>query len=95
MTIRIAPLALIIAAGCAEKLTGPEAQVAARQYQAKSISADRTPLVFVNGKELSVDSLRRFPADQIESIEVIKGPKSVELYGARAQHGVIYVVTRR
>jgi TonB-dependent SusC/RagA subfamily outer membrane receptor len=89
------PLALVVVAGCAEKLVGPDAQAAAREYQSKSIAPDKTPLVFVDGKELPADSLRRFAADQIESVEVLKGPKAIGLYGARAQNGVIYVVTKR
>jgi TonB-dependent SusC/RagA subfamily outer membrane receptor len=96
MTARLAlPLALVIAAGCADKLTGPQAQAAAREYQSKSIAADKTPLILVNGQEISADSLQRFPADRVESVEVLKGAKSVELYGARAQNGVILVVTKR
>ena len=96
MTSRLAlPLALIIAAGCAEKLTGPAAQSAAHDYQSKTVAADKTPLVFVDGKELSVDSLRRYPVDRIESIEVLKGPKSIQLYGDAARNGVILVVTKR
>src|SRR6185436_14881842 len=71
MTIRLAlPLALIVAAGCADKLTGPAAQSAAREYQSKSIAASRTPIIFVDGKEIPADSLRRFPVEDIESVEV-------------------------
>lgn len=96
MTKRLAlVLGLIVAAGCAEKLTGPEARAAAREYQVKPISAEQIPLILLNGNEVSADSLRRFPTDLIESVEVVKGPKSVERYGARATNGVILVVTKR
>ena len=97
MTIRFAiPLVLVVtAAGCAERLIGPAAQSAAREYQSKSTPADKTPLILVDGKEMSADSLRHFPADLVESVEVVKGPRSIDLYGARAQHGVILVRTKR
>jgi len=102
MTNRLAlPLALIVAAGCADKLTGPEAQAAARQYQSRvslnggPIAADKTPLIFVDGKEFSADSVRRFPSENIESVEVFKGNAAIKKYGARAQNGVIVVVTKK
>lgn len=95
MTVRIAAsLALVLAAGCAEKLTGPAAQSAAREYQAKAVVTDKTPLVFVNGKEYPADSLRQMNANDIESIEVIKGKAAADLYGSRSTHGVIVVTTK-
>ncbi|MGH9887550.1 MAG: TonB-dependent receptor plug domain-containing protein, partial [bacterium] len=39
--------------------------------------------------------LSRFKVDDIESIEVIKGPTAVAQYGAGAENGVIVVTTKR
>jgi hypothetical protein len=88
-------LALVLAAGCAEKLTGPAAQSAAREYQAKQVAADKTPLILLNGSAYPADSLRQMNPSDIESIEVIKGAKAVELYGKPATHGAILVVTKK
>jgi TonB-dependent SusC/RagA subfamily outer membrane receptor len=88
-------LVLIVAAGCAEKLTGPAAQSAAREYQSKTVAPDSGVLAFVNGKEVPVDSLRLIVVDDIEGVEVLKSPKARQLYGARAHIGVILVTTKR
>ena len=84
-------VALALVVGCAETLVGPEAQSAAREYQSKAIDDDRIPLVFVNGKEVSVDSMRKFPTHLIESVSVLKGAKALQDYGERARNGVILV----
>lgn len=55
-------------------------------------------LVMVDGRKVNLPSLgmadlSMFPVDQIERIEVIRGPGSV-LYGAGAMAGVVNIVTR-
>jgi len=55
-------------------------------------------LVMVDGRQVNVSSvgktdLSMYPVDQIERIEVIRGPGSV-LYGAGAMAGVVNIVTR-
>ena len=89
----VALLTLALTVGCADKLTGPDARTAVREYQSKSVAAD-TPLIFMNGREISVDSVRRVQADLIDSLEVIKPPKSARLYGDRAHHGVILIFSK-
>lgn len=96
MIRHLAALAVLsLAVGCAEKLTGPDAQAAAREYQSKTVAASGMPLVFVDGKEISVDSMRKFPSERIESVEVLKGKRVLEAYGTRGVNGVINVVTKK
>jgi len=61
-------------------------------------SSGNQVLVMVDGRPVNVASvgmtdLSMYPVDQIERIEVIRGPSSV-LYGAGAMAGVVNIVTR-
>ena len=61
-------------------------------------SSAQQVLVMVDGRPVNVASvgmadLSMFPVDQIERIEVVRGPGSV-LYGAGAMAGVVNIVTR-
>lgn len=87
-------LALSLAACSAERLTGTAAQDAARQYQARVVVSDQEPLVFVDGLAVSADSLQVILPESIHSVEVVKGAAATKLYGERAAHGVILVVTK-
>ncbi len=73
---------------------------------ASSISLSNEPLVYVDGvridtKQTSVASgavlsaLNDINPDEIESIEIVKGPAAATLYGADASAGVIQVITKR
>lgn len=50
------------------------------------------PLVLVDGAVVP-DGASHLEPDHIRSVEVIKGAKAVELYGSRADAGVIYITT--
>jgi outer membrane receptor protein involved in Fe transport len=82
-------LSLVALAACADKLTGPEAQVAAGAHRNEAISSG--VLVLVDGVEVDTSYVRKLDASTIESIEVLKGKKASERFGARAQNGVILV----
>jgi TonB-dependent starch-binding outer membrane protein SusC len=73
-----------------------------------SISLSNEPLVFIDG--VRADSrndqiygtggqtgsrLNDIPPEDIESIEVVKGPAAATLYGADASAGVIQIITKR
>ena len=82
-------LSLVALAACADKLTGPEAQVAVSAHRNEAISSG--VLVLVNGVEVDTSYIRKLDAGTIESIEVLKGRKVVERFGPRGQNGVILV----
>ncbi len=53
-----------------------------------------TPLLVVNGVPYGNMSLRDIPADDIESIDFLKGATASALYGSRGGSGVITVTTK-
>ena len=75
---------------------------------AGSITSSNTPLIYVDGARVS-NNLRSGPPvggqntsrlndlnlEDIESIEIVKGPSAATLYGAEAAAGVIRITTKR
>ena len=74
---------------------------------ASSISLSNQPLVFIDGVRYAdgnldlglngqrTDRLNDLNPDDIESVEVVKGPAAATLYGADASTGVIQIITKR
>jgi len=74
---------------------------------ASSISLSNQPLIFIDGIRVSEaqnslnvggqisDRLNDLNPDDIESIEVVKGPAAATLYGADASAGVIQIITKK
>lgn len=72
-----------------------------------TISLSNSPTIFVDGVSISeaqpafafdgqvADRLNDLSPDDIESIEVVKGPAAATLYGANASTGVIQIITKR
>ena len=74
-----------------------------------SVSLDATPLIIIDGIRVSneVESTGLFTGgtstsrwddinpDQVESIEILKGPAASALYGTAAANGVIQITTKR
>ena len=74
-----------------------------------SITMGSQPLIYVDGIRVDnitdggpnlrdgpqVSSLDDFSPDEIESIEIIKGPAAATLYGTEASAGVIQIITKR
>src|SRR5690625_643992 len=53
-----------------------------------------SPLIVIDGVATQFVSLRDIPADDIESIDVLKGATASALYGSRGGSGAIMVTTR-
>jgi TonB-linked SusC/RagA family outer membrane protein len=76
-----------------------------------SISLNNTPLLYVDGVRVDnaqntgpitqafasrvISRINDFNPDDIESIEIIKGPAAATLYGTEAANGVIQIITRQ
>lgn len=76
-----------------------------------SISLSNTPLLYVDGVRVDnaqnsgpvnqafgssvISRINDFNPDDIESIEIIKGPAAATLYGTEAANGVIQIITKR
>ncbi|RXK86080.1 TonB-dependent receptor [Filimonas effusa] len=69
----------------------PGGAVSIRIRGGSSISQSNDPLVLIDGV---AGSLNDIPADQIESIDVLKDASSTAIYGARGANGVILVTTK-
>lgn len=74
---------------------------------ASSINLSNNPLIFIDGIRVSEaqnslnvggqisDRLNDLNPDDIETIEVVKGPAAATLYGADASAGVIQIITKK
>ena len=73
-----------------------------------SINLDDTPLIYIDGSRVSNDvrsgpgvggqntsRLNDINLDDIESIEIVKGPSAATLYGTEAAAGVIRITTKK
>jgi TonB-linked SusC/RagA family outer membrane protein len=60
----------------------------------RSIAGNSGPLYVVDGVPMST-AIANFSPDNIESINVLKGPNAAALYGSAAQNGVIIIETRK
>jgi TonB-linked SusC/RagA family outer membrane protein len=90
-------------------MVGSGAQIRVRGYN--SISLSNAPLLYVDGVRADnaqstgptvqafgysvVSRINDFNPDDIESIEIIKGPAAATLYGTEASNGVIHIITKR
>ena len=70
----------------------PGATMSIRVRGGGSITQSNEPLFIVDGVQVS--SIDDIPADNIESIDVLKDAASTAIYGARGANGVILVTTK-
>ena len=70
----------------------PGAEMSIRVRGGGSITQSNDPLFIVDG--IAVSTIDDIPADQIESIDVLKDASSTAIYGARGANGVILVTTK-
>lgn len=69
----------------------PGASVSIRVRGGNSITQSNEPLILIDGIQ---GDLSNIPADQIESIDVLKDAASTAIYGSRGANGVILVSTK-
>ncbi|MCK5857427.1 MAG: SusC/RagA family TonB-linked outer membrane protein [Bacteroidales bacterium] len=72
----------------------PGSGSAIRLRGATSMLGNNEPLIIVDGVMVKT-SLADFNSDDIESIEIVKGPAASALYGSRAAGGVVVITTKR
>lgn len=70
----------------------PGANISIRVRGGGSITQSNDPLFIVDG--IATSSISDIPAEQIESIDVLKDASSTAIYGARGANGVILVTTK-
>ncbi len=54
-----------------------------------------TPLILLDGVEISAGDLNRIPAESIESFSLLKDASATAIYGNRGANGVMLVTTKR
>ena len=54
-----------------------------------------TPLILLDGVEISSNDLNRIPAESIESFSLLKDASATAIYGNRGANGVMLVTTKR
>ncbi len=90
-------------------MIGSGSRIRIRGYSTFSLSPD--PLIYVDGIRVDneansgyavqafssavISRLNDFNPDQIESIEILKGPAAATLYGTEAARGVINIITKK
>ncbi len=86
---------------------GTGAQIRIRSVGSLSLSTD--PIVYIDGVRMDADAsqgpaqrggagasrLNDINPEDIESIEIIKGPAAATLYGTEASNGVLQIITKR
>jgi hypothetical protein len=67
-----------------------------RIQEQRSINADETPLLVVDGVSMSdIDYLQQIPASDLHSIRILNAEAAEPIYGLRAGGGAIVVETKR
>lgn len=56
---------------------------------------NNNPMVLIDGVESSVNQISEVPANDIETVSVLKDAASASIYGVRAANGVILITTKR
>ena len=56
---------------------------------------NKQPLIFADGKEISMEAMEKLDPSTIESLSVLKDSTSIKVYGKRGANGVILVNTQR
>lgn len=62
---------------------------------ASYIDEAEKPLVFIDGKESTRETLEKLDSDKIKEMMVLKGEKATEKYGEKAKDGVVIITTKK
>lgn len=61
---------------------------------ASTFSGSTTPLIFIDGVEVSSADMNAIPSEAIENFSILKDASATALYGARGANGVVLITTR-
>lgn len=65
------------------------------EFNESASNAVNTPLIIVDGFEISLEKLMDYNDDEIESINILKDAAATAIYGSRGSNGVIVIITRQ
>ncbi|MGG9972063.1 SusC/RagA family TonB-linked outer membrane protein [Ferruginibacter sp. SUN002] len=71
----------------------PDAEINIRVRGGTSLTQNNSPIYIVDGVQTE-DALKSIAPQDIESIDVIKDPSILSIYGARGANGVVVITTR-
>jgi bla regulator protein BlaR1 len=76
---------------------GKKANVKAIKVNGLSIvtNGGKDPLVIIDGKNSTMDALKKLDSDKVESISILKGDDATKKYGDKAKDGVVVIDTRK
>lgn len=59
-----------------------------------NIDNENPPLIYKDGKEISMDDIKEIDPRSMKSIDVLKGDSAIEKYGMKGKNGVILITTK-
>ena len=65
------------------------------EFNENASNAVNTPLIIMDGFEISLERLMDYNDEEIESINILKDAAATAIYGSRGSNGVIVVVTKQ
>ena len=66
-----------------------------QEFNESTSNAVNTPLIILDGFEISLEKLMDYNDEEIESINILKDAAATAIYGSRGSNGVIVVTTRQ
>ncbi|PKK38263.1 hypothetical protein BWI96_00255 [Siphonobacter sp. SORGH_AS_0500] len=63
--------------------------------QVKIKSSGKTPIILVNGKEVTQDQMNAIDPNTIEKVNVLKGEQALSQYGEKAKDGVVVITLKK
>lgn len=64
------------------------------EYNQTASNAVNTPLIIMDGFEITLEKLMDYNDEEIESINILKDAAATAIYGSRGSNGVIVVITK-
>lgn len=65
------------------------------EFNESASNAVNTPLIIMDGFEISLEKLMDYNDEEIESINILKDAAATAIYGSRGSNGVIVIITRQ
>ena len=65
------------------------------EFNTSASNAVNTPLIIMDGFEISLEKLMDYNDEEIESINILKDAAATAIYGSRGSNGVIVVITKQ
>ncbi len=78
-------------------MTSSGAPGSTSQFYIRGVSTfgeDATPLILLDGVQISIGDLNRIPPENIESVSVLKDASATAIYGALGANGVMLITTK-